>query len=247
VREELVDVGFARDFDVTVGLFYIDTVERLQDTLVAEVDAVFGADHTPDEVADGVSVGTYDGKIVDLTADEHAVAVESALVQATLMRRRCEPMPSDDGVHKLFPEGAGFRMSLKGVLNGEDHITWDCDIMSSEVPVSVLVVDDDKRWLVGGRQICIGIGCVNLQADKTLMGAQGEKQAHAGLLNTTGVGVGQFELWGSTRGAVATIACLPSSIAFDAVVPVLSEDDRSFRCVNRGAINFLVLSRNQAA
>jgi hypothetical protein len=149
VREELVDVGFARDFDVTVGLFHIDTVERLQDTLVAEVDTVFGADHT-DEVADGVSVSTSDGKIVDLAADEHAEAAESALVQATLMRRGCEPMSSDDGVHKLFPEGAGFRMSLKGVLNGEGHITWDCDTMSSEVPVSVLVVDDDKRWLVGG-------------------------------------------------------------------------------------------------
>ncbi len=112
--------------------------------------------------------------------------------------------------------------------------------MSSEVPVSVLVVDDDKRWLVGGRRICKCVGCVNLQADKTLMGAQGEKQAHAGLLNTTGVGVGQFELWGSTRGAVATIAWLPSSIAFDAVVPVLSdEDDRIFWCVDRGAIHFL--------
>jgi hypothetical protein len=41
------------------------------------------------------------------------------------------------------------------------------------------------------------------------------------------------------RGTITTIACLPSAIAFNAVVPVLSEDDRIFRCVDRGAIHLL--------
>ena len=107
------------------------------------------------------------------------------------------------------------------------------------MPVSVLIIDDDERRLVGGWRICVRVGCVDLQADKTFVCAQGKEQAHAGLFNTTAGGVGQFELWGSTRGTIATIACLPSDIAINAVVPVLSEDDRIFWCVGRGAIYLL--------
>ena len=60
-------------------------------------------------------------------------------------------MSSDDRVNELFPKRTGFWMALKGVLNRKHHIARDGDAMASKVPVSVLIVDDNKGRLIGRR------------------------------------------------------------------------------------------------
>jgi hypothetical protein len=66
-------------------------------------------------------------------------------------------MSSADCVHELFPAGAGFRVALEGVLNREDDIPWDGEPELSEVQVSILVIDDDERQLVGGGEFAYAL------------------------------------------------------------------------------------------
>ncbi len=44
MREQFVDVGLACDFDISITLFDIDAIERIQNAFVKEVDTVFRAD-----------------------------------------------------------------------------------------------------------------------------------------------------------------------------------------------------------
>ena len=58
-----------------------DTVERVQnDTFVAKIDTVFGADHT-NKIFNGVDVNATDSQIVDLATDKHAMTLVTPLIK----------------------------------------------------------------------------------------------------------------------------------------------------------------------
>ena len=59
------------------------------------------------------------------------------------------------------------------------------------------------------------------------------------MFNAARICVSQLELRSCARGAVTAISCFPSAVAFDGIVPVLSEDDGISGCANGGAIHFL--------
>ncbi len=130
-----------------------------------------------------VGVDTPDGQIVDLATDEHAMALEDALVQAALVGRRRETVTSDDRVHELFPECAGFRMALEGMLDREHHVTRGSDTVTSKVPIGVLVVDDHKGRFIWWRRIRICVCRVHFQTDVTLVGTQSKEETHARLFD----------------------------------------------------------------
>ena len=189
--QELVDVGFARDFDVPVALFDIDAIKGIQNAFVAEVDAVVGTNGR-NERLDCCDVDTSNSQVVDLAANEHAMAVERTLVQTALMCCGLETVTRNDRIDKLFPKGAGFWVALKCVLDGEYQFARDGDAMVVEVPIGILVVDDDKGRLGRRRGIRIGVRRVNFDTGKPLVGTQGKKQAHTRLFNAARVCVSQL-------------------------------------------------------
>ncbi len=137
----------ACDFDISITLFDIDAIERIQNAFVTEVNTVFRADDAH-KVSDRVGIDTTDSQIVDLTTDEHAMTLVDALVETPLMGCRSEAMTSDDGIYELFPERPRFRMTLKGMLDRKHHVARDGDFVSGKIPIGVLVVDNHESWLI---------------------------------------------------------------------------------------------------
>ncbi len=81
-----------------------------------------------------------------------------ALVEALFKGGRCEAMASEDAVNKLLPLSTGFWVSLERVLDGKDHdSTCNGNTMSGEVPVGILIVDEDESRLLGRRGVGIRI------------------------------------------------------------------------------------------
>ncbi len=60
MHEELVNIRLTRYFDVSVGLIDVNTVKRLQDAFVTEVDPVVDA-YNMDEVFDSIKIRASNG------------------------------------------------------------------------------------------------------------------------------------------------------------------------------------------
>ena len=63
---------------------HIDAVERVQNPFVTQINLVFRADYGY-QFIDGFNVLSTDGKIFNLSGDEHLEAVVDTIVQASLM------------------------------------------------------------------------------------------------------------------------------------------------------------------
>ena len=90
------------------------------------------------------------------------MALVTTLVDAAFMDSGFEAVACDDTVNKLFPEGTGFRMTLEGVLDWENHVAVEGDTMASLVPIGVLIVNENKRRLVWRWRVRVGIGGIDL-------------------------------------------------------------------------------------
>ena len=67
-------------------MFDDDAVERVQNTFVAKIDTVFGADHT-NEIFNGIDVNATDSQIVDLATNKHAMTLVIPSIQAPFVDR----------------------------------------------------------------------------------------------------------------------------------------------------------------
>jgi len=65
-----------------------------------------------------------------------------------------EPRGRQNGVDVTFPETTGFRVTLKGMLNGENKRAVEMDTEAEEVPLIVRIVNGHK----GGRLRRRGMG-----------------------------------------------------------------------------------------
>ena len=94
------------------------------------------------------------------------------------------------------------------------------------VPFGVCVVDPDERWDLGGGRISICVVRVGLKNGETESGGERKEQAHTGLFDAGGIGLGgSAESRGGAIGSVAAIPGFPSAVRLDAICPVLSEDE----------------------
>ena len=93
-------------------------------------------------------------------------------------------MASDHSIDETFPQSTGFGMSLKRVLDRENHGTVDGDTKTSCIPIGVLVVDANECRLLRRRGVGVGVGRINFQTNETFLSAQSKEHSHAGLLNT---------------------------------------------------------------
>ncbi len=103
------------------------------------------------------------------------MSLEYALIQTSFMRRRFESVASDDRVNQLFPERAGFGVTLERMLNGEHHVTRDGDTVASEVSIGVLIVDDHEGGLIWWRRVCVCVRGIHFQDRKPFVRAQGKE------------------------------------------------------------------------
>jgi hypothetical protein len=79
VGKKLVNIGFARVLGVTAALFNVNTIEGCENAFIAEVDTVVLTD-SGNNIADGFLVGTADGEIVNLTANQHSLTLVHTVV-----------------------------------------------------------------------------------------------------------------------------------------------------------------------
>ena len=74
-------------------------------------------------------------------------------------------------------------MPLQRVLDWEHMIARYIETVANEKPVGVLLVDVYERRLIGRWRVGVGICCVDLDANVSLVRAKGNEHPHAGLLD----------------------------------------------------------------
>jgi hypothetical protein len=103
-------------------------------------------------------------------------------------------------------------MALKGMLHREHHILFDHKTVANEVPIYILLVDVDKRWLLWWRRVGKWVCCIDQDGDTPFVCTDGEIHSHARLLNARRVCVCQIQFRGGERGSVTTVTSLASTI-----------------------------------
>ena len=93
----------AVDLDVMFSLGDVDTVKHINKALSFERYTEFFVDYV-EENGGCMSVRTRDGKIVNLSHENHTGVVYDTGVETWFMHGRCETDVSEDGVGVLFPE-----------------------------------------------------------------------------------------------------------------------------------------------
>ena len=86
-------------------------------------------------------------------------------------------------VDEPLPQSAGLGVSLQGMLYREHMVEWHLFVVSEEEPVGVLMVDVDVGRLVGRRRVCISVGCVDFDTERSFVRTQSEEQPHARLFD----------------------------------------------------------------
>ena len=94
--QKFVDVGFAQDLGVTVALCNVNTIERREDTFIAEINTVVCTD-AGNEIADSCQVDAADGEVIILTADKHPLTLVHTVVKAALMGSEGETVTGAHG------------------------------------------------------------------------------------------------------------------------------------------------------
>jgi hypothetical protein len=56
VCQQLINVGLAQDLDVSICLFNIDSVKRIEDAFITQINVIFAAD-CANKITNGFSAG----------------------------------------------------------------------------------------------------------------------------------------------------------------------------------------------
>lgn len=143
---------------------YINAVEIVDKSEVAEGGFVFGrqlqhvANTLEDVLRNGFSRSSK-GKVIDLTEEEYWLMVKIATVDGTIVGgvaetkvRRCK-----DSGDVLFPESAGFRMALEGMLHREDFGAIRGHTEPKGVPFCIGIINGNVRGTVRRGRMCVCI------------------------------------------------------------------------------------------
>jgi hypothetical protein len=241
--KEALNIRSAGDFDVVLSLIDVHTVEGSEDAVAGEVDAESDGGNNG---ASSVDVSTGDGQIVDLTAEKDAMIVESTRVDVAFVCGGLEPKVGEYDVDVSFPEGAGFGMTLEGMLYGEDKGTIKENTVASVVPVCIGIVDADKCRRLGGRRVGVGVVGVGGQNNHAETGGKRKEETHAGLFNAGSVGLSHsMEFGGGACGTVTTISGFAGPVSLERICPMLAEYNGVRRGGNGGAVHLLSVHRVQ--
>ncbi len=86
---EFVDVRMAVDFDIVAGLYDVNTIEHVEETLPFEWDLELIVDHVKEDVRSSF-VGSGYGEVVDLLFEDNLISRNCPGVEAGFVDGGCE-------------------------------------------------------------------------------------------------------------------------------------------------------------
>ena len=183
-------------------------------------------------------MGAGEGEVIDLAEEQNAFTSNGGRVNGAIMGGGLETQlgREQDGIDVGLPEAARFRVSLKGMKDGQNLGAVNILTMAFLIPIGVGVVNGDKSGCLGWRGVGIGILGIATVDFVTKLGSEGKEKSLDGLLNTGGVcGCNAMENGGRFRGTITTVAGAAGPITFNRILPVGPEDNGLVRFRNRGA------------
>lgn len=133
-------------------------------------------------------------------------------------------------------------MTLKGMLNGKNHVSFKADTKAPVVPVSILIVDGSVARM--GRSRRMGIGIFSVSAIDTIVhvSSKSEEETLDWLFDTRRVSFGKLMKYrGRTSRTITAIASAASPISFDVILPMLAKDNGILGSVDRVSIHLQIV------
>ncbi len=125
--KQAIDVCLAGQLDVVTSLMNVNTIVTnanalsVLDTNAKAARSGMGVNHGDELLGSSGRLGS-NGKVIDLTTDQHELTINFTTIQIALVsrRRKTKLVTLENANNHTFPESTSLRVTLKSLLDGND-------------------------------------------------------------------------------------------------------------------------------